>query len=212
MTEDAVLCRAARYAQSGAEGLPALRRALDLLLREAPPRSCFRLLPCRAGERGARIGGCDIAGEALARALQGCGTAALICATLGQAADRLLARAQVQDMAWALMLDACASALVEEAAGLCRGAATAPGYAGFPLGGQQALLDLIDARRRLGVAGTGAGMLVPAKSLLYVQGLRPPGAGRADAPDPAPPCKTCARRDCPFRREKNNDESEEERC
>ena len=55
-------------------------------------------------------------------------------------------------------------------------------------------------------------MLVPAKSLLYVQGLRPPGAGRADAPDPAPPCKTCARRDCPFRREKNNDESEEERC
>lgn len=71
MTEDAVLRRAARYAQSGAEGLPALRRALDLLLREAPPRSCFRLLPCRAGERGARIGGCDIAGEALARALRG---------------------------------------------------------------------------------------------------------------------------------------------
>ena len=28
MTEDAVLRRAARYAQSGAEGLPALRRAL----------------------------------------------------------------------------------------------------------------------------------------------------------------------------------------
>lgn len=52
MTEDAVLRRAARYAQSGAEGLPALRRALDLLLREAPPRSCFRLLPCRAGEIG----------------------------------------------------------------------------------------------------------------------------------------------------------------
>ena len=77
---------------------------------------------------------------------------------------------------------------------------------------RRALLDLIDARRRLGVAGTGAGMLVPAKSLLYVQGLRPPGAGQADAPDPAPPCKTCARRDCPFRREKNNDESEEERC
>ena len=223
MTEDAVLRRAARYAQSGAEGLPALRRALDLLLREAPPRSCFRLLPCRAGERGARIGGRDIEGEALARALRGCGTVSLVCATLGQAADRLLVRAQVQDMAWALMLDACASALVEEAAaralrgaaeaaGLCRGAATAPGYAGFPLGGQQALLDLIDARRRLGVAGTGAGMLVPAKSLLYVQGLRPPGAGQADAPDPAPPCKTCARRDCPFRREKNNDESEEERC
>ena len=103
MTEDAVLRRAARYAQSGAEGLPALRRSLDLLLREAPPRSCFRLLPCRAGERGARIGGRDIAGEALARALRGCGTAALICATLGQAADRLLARAQVQDMAWALL-------------------------------------------------------------------------------------------------------------
>lgn len=156
-------CSAAPRAtrRAGREGLPALRRALDLLLREAPPRSCFRLLPCRAGERGARIGGRDIAGEALARALQGCGTAALICATLGQAADRLLARAQVQDMAWALMLDACASALVEEAAaralrgaaeaaGLCRGAATAPGYAGFPLGGQQALLDLIDARRAPG--------------------------------------------------------------
>ena len=206
MTEDAVLRRAASYAQSGAEGLPALRRALDLLLREAPPRSCFRLLPCRAGERGARIGGRDIAGEALARALRGCSTAALICATLGQAADRLLARAQVEEAAARALRDAA------EAAGLCRGAATAPGYAGFPLGGQQALLDLIDARRRLGVAGTGAGMLVPAKSLLYVQGLRPPGAGRADAPDPAPPCKTCARRDCPFRREKNNDESEEERC
>ena len=195
MTEDAVLRRAASYAQSGAEGLPALRRALDLLLREAPPRSCFRLLPCRAGERGARIGGRDIAGEALARALRGCSTAALICAT-----------ALVEEAAARALRDAA------EAAGLCRGAATAPGYAGFPLGGQQALLDLIDARRRLGVAGTGAGMLVPAKSLLYVQGLRPPGAGRADAPDPAPPCKTCARRDCPFRREKNNDESEEERC
>ena len=125
MTEDAVLRRAARYAQSGAEGLPALRRALARDFADTT-----KII-------GARIGGRDIAGEALARALRGCGTAALICATLGQAADRLLARAQVQDMAWALMLDACASALVEEAAapplrgaaeaaGHCRGAAHAP--------------------------------------------------------------------------------------
>lgn len=222
---DEVLRRAARYAACGPAQMPLLRRAMDLLLQEAPARSCTRVLPCRAEAGGARIGGRRVEGEALFRALEGFPRAVLACATLGQAADRLLARAQVQDMALALALDACASALVEEAAlsalrgaaaGACTGEATAPGYAGFPLEGQQALLDLVDARRRLGVARTRAGMLAPAKTLLYVQGLHPGAPADPDATPGrvGPPCAACPRTDCPFRRAERNehDKSEETTC
>ena len=198
----AVLLRAARYF-AGPE--PLLHRALEALLSSVRPRRALRLLPCRVDGDGARIGGCFLVGQALREALCGCKEALLLAVTLGQAADRLLARAAALDMAYALALDACASALVEEEAAQALQAfpralraPTAPGYVGFPLAGQGALLLLLDAGRRIGLAQTEAGMLAPGKSLLYVAGV--PDGETGESPVPAPPCASCGRQDCPYRR------------
>ena len=89
-----------------------MARCEALILETARPRAVWRrfaLLPdgTLAGT-GFRPEGGDVR-----RLLSGCHDAILMAATLGGEVDALLRRAQVMNMADALMLDACASAAVE---------------------------------------------------------------------------------------------------
>lgn len=110
---------------------------------------------------------------------------ALMVATLGLESEALLHREAAISPLDGLLVDACASSLVEEAAnalsalvtrhaagrGLRAGRRFSPGYGDFPLSAQGAFLAAVGADKALGISATSADLLVPSKSITAVCGL-----------------------------------------
>ena len=127
--------------------------------------------------------------------LKDCFGAALLCATLGEGADRLLRAIQTEDMAKALTLDALASAAIEQVCDTAENEIRSrfpgknttwrfsPGYGDFPLECQGDFLAAVNAMRTVGVCLSSGGLLTPTKSVTAVVGI-------SDSPMPA------KRRDC----------------
>ncbi len=132
-----------------------------------------------------RLQGTDTAlpGRLARRMLADCRQAALMACTLGAEFDRMMRSAQARDMARAVMLDACGSALVEagcdvaerEIAGRMPGLYLtdrfSPGYGDLPLETQRGLCAALDVARRLGVSLTESCLMNPQKTVTAVIGL-----------------------------------------
>ncbi|MDR1012414.1 MAG: hypothetical protein LBL40_00990 [Coxiellaceae bacterium] len=103
----------------------------------------------------------------------------LMGATLGVSIDRLLGRTQIKDMLYALVLDSCATAAIEEVCDNLQIDLTSiyinrnryltdrysPGYGSLPLSIQSQLLFLLDAERKIGLGATENFLLTPSKSI-----------------------------------------------
>ena len=78
--------------------------------------------PIRMGGRGVELAGTSFSleGEDIRRHLTGCKSCVLLAATIGSGIEQALRRAQVTDMARAVVLDACATAAIEGSATRCR--------------------------------------------------------------------------------------------
>ena len=133
--------------------------------------------------------GLKIPGSDLQHHLSGCRRAVLLAATLGEGIDRIVRTAQVTDMARAVVLDCCASAMVESVCsaeeGRLRGEAVLRGE-----------FLTLEAGKRIGLFASEENLLIPRKSVTAVLGL-------ADHPvtGALAGCKTCALRGkCEFRR------------
>lgn len=166
------------------------RQAAQIAARlsaELSPRYTYRLFPLeRAGEDFVLTGsGVRLAGRTACTMLDDCTQAALLCCTLGAAFEARLRACQVRDMARAVILDACGSALVEagcdaaqeeiarRAEGLFLTDRFSPGYGDLPLELQVPLCAALDSRRRLGVHVTDSLLLNPGKTVTAVIGLSP---------------------------------------
>ncbi len=127
-------------------------------------------------------------GYSTAEHLNGAREAVLLAVTLGLQSENMLRREAAQSTVDGVLVDACASAMTEDAADvLCaiiqtraeeRGYRAAgrfsPGFGDFPLEVQQAFLDAIGAAKALGISVTQGNLLVPAKSITAVVGLYDP--------------------------------------
>ena len=117
--------------------------------------------------------------ESLCRALSGCRSAVLFCATAGAAIDRRIAANRLRPSEQTLW-DAAGTAAVEELCDrFCASLKTArprfsPGYGDLPLSCQRELLRLTDAQRLLGVGLTEALLMTPSKSVTAIVGLEEP--------------------------------------
>lgn len=117
--------------------------------------------------------------------LSGCEAVIFFAATLGAEAEALLRRAQLRDMAEAVILDACGSAAVENVCdNLCADLAAAeapcfltdrfsPGYGDLPFSQQPDFCRLLDVQRRIGVTLTDSGLMLPQKSVTALVGVSP---------------------------------------
>lgn len=143
------------------------------ILKAARPRAVYRLM--------AR-GEISIPGYSLSKHLAGCEKVAVMAVTLGIGVDNIIRKAQVTDMALAVMLDSGASVLVEQ---LCDdferyidervdGYTTgrfSPGYGDSPLELQKAVVSYVDGGRRIGLNVTATNLLVPRKSVTALIGV-----------------------------------------
>lgn len=174
------------------------------------PRYTYRVFPLERGEHGVVLvdSGVTLGGKMAKKMLAQCAQAALLVCTLGEPFEALLRREQARDMAQAVMMDACGSALVE---GVCDQAERelaerfptlyltdrfSPGYGDLELSVQPDICSALDAARRVGVHVTDSFLLNPSKSVTAVIGLSDrPQAARIRG------CDYCAMREnCALRK------------
>ncbi len=183
-------------------------RCEALMLRTARPRLVWRLFSL---EEDGTLAGTDYrpAGEDIRAFLRGCGSVALLAATLGAEAESLIRRAAGRDMTEAVILDAAGSAAIEAVCdNFCEDLAAAmapryltdrfsPGYGDMPLSDQRALFRVLDVSRRIGVTLSDSSLMIPQKSVTALIGV-------SERPQPKRErgCASCgASENCPYRKE-----------
>ena len=161
----------------------AVERGIRDILAAARPRTVWR----RFELEGRRLRGTALTleGGDILEHLQGCGAVVLMAATLGPDVERLLMRTGVQDMAAAMVLDACASGAIEalcnaleedlrrqmRGQGLWLTGRFSPGYGDMPLSQQRELCEVLDVQRRIGLTLSTTGLMIPRKSVTALMGL-----------------------------------------
>ena len=180
---------ALRYLGAGAHPPEELRQqaaaVAEELAAQVQPRCTYKLFPLEQEESGFRLGGTDLvlSGQTAQRMLAQCDQAVLLACTLGTKFDAMVRSAQARNMARAVILDACGSALVEKGCdeaerdiaarfpGLYLTDRFSPGYGDLPLSLQPAICGLLDAERRVGIHVTSSFLMNPSKSVTAVIGL-----------------------------------------
>lgn len=124
-------------------------------------------------------------GQAIAKHLEGCHKCVLMAVTLGPQIDKIIRRAQITDMAKAVALDACASALIED---LCdqinnqiikeykdhgMGLTTrfSPGYGDLPLASHNVFSNFLEMEKKIGLTQSSEHLLLPRKSITAIMGI-----------------------------------------
>ena len=185
-----------------------LARCEQLVLETARPRAVWRRFD-RLPDGSLRGAGFCPQGEDVKALLANSAQVILFAATLGAEIESLVRRTQVRDMGRAMMLDACASAAMENLCdNLCEDLAAevaplyltdrfSPGYGDLPLSQQADFFRLLDIQRRIGVSLSPGGLMIPQKSVTALLGV----AGRPQKMRPKG-CAVCNLFEtCAFRKE-----------
>lgn len=203
-----------RYLGYGGQTLDAdftaqLHRCVAAVADTAVPRAAYRRFTLQGTtleEAALTLQGADAAGW-----LSGCHAAIVMAATVGVEVESLLMRTQLTAMADAVIMDACASAAIEnicdnlesdlrrelEAGGEYLTERFSPGYGDFPLSQQGAILTAVNAGRAAGITLTGSNIMVPRKSVSAVMGI-----SKAPAGEKGQDCAGCSlHKTCAFRKE-----------
>lgn len=134
----------------------------------------------------------------------------LIAATLGIYVDKLIRKAQITDMAQAVVIDAMASVAIEQFmdkievelserySGYYFTNRFSPGYGDYPLEKQKEIVRLLNTEKKLGLNLTESLMLNPTKSVTAVIGI-----GKKEVKEKSSctsKCSRCKNKNCPYRR------------
>lgn len=181
--------QAFRYAGMHAEPDAVLSALADdcekQLLSAISVKYTYRIYPLESTSDGIACKGSSLilTGRDIASHLEGCDRAVLLCVTLSAAADRCIRAAQTEHITAGLIMDAMASAAVEQVCDLAEREILAelpdlyptwrfsPGYGDLPLALQGDFLAAVDAMRRVGVTVSDSGLLLPRKSVTAIIGL-----------------------------------------
>lgn len=166
-----------------------LRRQMAELVSQAQarcmPRYVWRASPVEQRAEGMWLKDVQLLlpGTTAKTMLIQCRSAAVLVCTLGASFDGWLRQLQAKDMAQAVMLDACGSALVEAGCDAAQEEIRArhpgmyltdrfsPGYGDLPLALQPLICQVTDAQRRVGVHVAPSCLMNPQKSVTALIGL-----------------------------------------
>ena len=165
-------------------------------------------------ENGILLSGTNLllTGEAVKEHLRGCHSAIVMAVTLSGYADNYIRRAEISDMAQALIADCLCTAAVEQVCDIAEAEITAslpenshttwrfsPGYGDLPLEIQPNLLRVLNAEKLIGLTINDSLIMLPRKSVTALIGI-------SDKPieNRRRGCAICNMRDtCNFRKRGN---------
>lgn len=174
-------------------------------------KSVYRIFALeRADEKQVQFENVEIHSRNLGKNLAGCEKIVLFGATLGIETDRLISRISKMDMAKAVVLQACAAALLEEYCDACQRQIAeelreegyflrprfSPGYGDFSIQYQQMMVQMLDTAKKIGLTLTEGCMMAPSKSVTAVI-----GAGKSHLACHRQGCEACSKKDCIYRRD-----------
>lgn len=154
--------------------------SIEEVLTYAEPRTVHRIFDLKEENRMLSIEAeLDLHYADLQKLLSGCGQCLLIAGTLGVALDRRLRYYSRLDMTRYVVMDAAASALVEETCDKLQESLPfshltfrfSPGYGDVPLSMQKQLLQVLETRKRIGLTLTPTLLMVPQKSISGIVGI-----------------------------------------
>lgn len=179
------------------------------LERISSPKSVYQEYPLRFFEEDGIDGyGFRTHSRALRRNLDGCMQVILFAATLGSGVDTLLLRYNRLQMSKAVVFQAAAAAMLEdycdqvneeirkeyEKKGLFLRPRFSPGYGDFSLDCQPALLQCLEAGKRVGITLTDSLLMAPSKSVTALIGISDqPGMRERKT------CQACEKKGCAYR-------------
>ncbi len=209
--------RAEAFRYVGIKGIPdsATLQLADecekVLLAEMTPKFCWSYAAISEyTENKIKLSGysLELTGNDVSAHLKDCCGVVLMCATLGNNVDKLLRQVQTQDMAKAVILDAMASATIEQVCDEAEKEISArlenkhftwrfsPGYGDFPLDVQKDFLSALNAQKVIGVCVSQSGILTPTKSVTAVIGVHEKSIEKEKHS-----CESCNMRDrCNYRK------------
>lgn len=183
-----------------------VQRAVELIQNAACPKACYRIVPVQISN-GDKIdfGLFSVTSASLSKHLSGCVRAYIFAATLGVETDRMILRAMHTEPSLALALQAAAAAAIEsycdalcdgvlQKDGQALGQRFSAGYGDVSLEHQRALIDALDASRKIGLTLTDGYMMAPSKSVTAFVGVGAQCAGEINK------CAACDKINCEFRR------------
>jgi len=182
-----------------------------MLLAEMTPKFCWTYVDISEySDTSVKLSGYTLSldGNDISSHLDGCHGVVLMCATLGNNVDMLLRKTQAQDMAKAVILDAMASAAIEQVCDEAEKEISArlenkhftwrfsPGYGDFPIAVQKDFLLALNAQKVIGLCASQSGMLTPTKSVTAVIGVHEKSVQQQKHS-----CESCNMRDrCNYRK------------
>lgn len=185
MIQDALRYMGIRQGEAEESLVNQVKQELERLEEQAQIKWDYKLLPIKISENNVELVQTPykIESKDLATLLKHSEKCYILAATLGVEVDRQISKKQYTNMFEAVMLDACASVLIDKVCddievkimealpeGKYLTMRFSPGYGDVPLEASSAILDLLLAHRRLGLMMTDSHMLVPTKSITAIIG------------------------------------------
>ena len=212
---DKRISEAARYLGYGKHAVDEptknlIMEQLSELSKASNVKSVYQYFPCLVeNESRVKIGTMEIRSKHLAKNLKGCKEAAIFGITLGTGVDLLIRRTMVTDMAKALVTQASAAVLLEEACDelqekirkekseeqLWIRPRFSPGYGDFDIHHQKDILRMLDTHKKIGLSMTDSYMLTPTKSVTALIGIC-----EEEMQCHKTGCESCTKMDCQYRR------------
>lgn len=145
----------------------------------------YFIITCRSSEISLDNGVIILPGKGIASHLKNSGECVLMAVTLGNLVDTKIRYYEKLDMTRALILDACATAYVEE---VCDRVCSliekedklkdkyltyrfSPGYGDLPIEIQKSFLRVLDAEKKIGLTASSNNILSPNKSVTAILGI-----------------------------------------
>ncbi len=162
-----------------------IEEAAKELERASMPKSIYREYGCEVTEGRVKLGELTIESQNLATNLKGCERAVLLAATIGRAADFMIKKYSVANMAKAAIVQAAGAACIEsyvdevedairqdaKKRGLYLRPRFSPGYGDFALEHQKDIFHMLECQKRIGVTLTEGNLMMPSKSVTAIIGL-----------------------------------------
>ena len=190
--------------------LSLIRESLEELEKISGPKCIYRIFEFSFLQDGElQIFNLHIKSKNLYKNLYGCEQVVLFGATIGSEVDRMLRVYELTDMPRAVVMQACAAAMLEEycdkmqdeiarqlaAENLYLRPRFSPGYGDFSILHQKDILAMLETPKKIGLTMTDGYMLAPTKSVTAIIGV-----SNTKEPCHQKGCEECTKVDCLYRR------------